>query len=263
MPAFLKSDEYAPEPVELSPSRQALAERIAERDAAKAAVNAETDASATLGTVHDDVAPARAALDAFDRQHAIGMSNWSRGLVNGRPVADAERRAKLAADLADAELASAAATAGQAECQANAERLAHALGKIEADVFELARAVAIEDAMSLLPQIAAAIAHAESLRHRLDAARALAVEGLGSYGQSSKVSPALESFDTARRDAESRPFEPAINPFNDGWRKYAAALALDASVDFASSQEMDVQPAPFRTSAAPAVFANMPQLYKW
>jgi hypothetical protein len=251
MPKFAPADSYEPE---LTENRKALAAMIIERDAVKAAANAESESSAKLGTVHDDVAPARAALAAFDAQQSVAWSNWSRGLVTGKPVADAARRAKLADDLADAELASAAATAAQDQCQSNAERFSHQLGAMEAKVAEHARLVALEEATALLPQIAEVIARAESLRRQLDAARAEVAEGQ-QFGVANSTGPACHEFDIARRGAESRPFESLTNPHALGWKKFVAALTQDASVDFDSAQSTSITLAPVHNQLIDPVVA--------
>jgi hypothetical protein len=230
------------EPVLLSENRQALAALIADRDAMMLAANAEVERSAKLATVHDAVEPARAALLGFDAQTAIAMSNWAAGNFTSLPKSDSARRAELAAELADAELSSGAAKAAQDSCQAAVERISAQLNQINAKVRELAKVIAIEEASELLlPQIASAIASAESLRYQLEAARAEAIDG-DEYGRTTLVTPALAAFDNARLAAESRPFEPAVNPFKLGWRKYVAALTEDASVDFDGAQQMDVAP---------------------
>ena len=255
MSKFKPADSYESEPTPLTENRRHLAAKIVERDSLMDAAKAETESSAKLGTVHDAVTPARAALAAFDAQTAIAWSNWSRGLVNGKPMADAARRAELAAELADAELSSAAAKAVQDECQAAVERMSEPLAHMNAKIRELAKVVAIEEeASALLPQIAEAIATAESLRLRLEAARAEAVEGL-EYGISTMVNPAVERFDAARRAAESRPFQPPVNPFADGWRKFVAGLTEDPAVDFDGAQAMDVAPTPIRASMIDPVSA--------
>jgi hypothetical protein len=238
MTKFKPSDAYEPE---LRESRKTLAELIADRDIARDASRAETERSAKLSTVHAAVEPARAAVAAFDARTAVAMANWSKGLVTGLPKSDAARRAELAADLADAELSSAAAKAAQDECQANAERLSQTLAQMGVKIRELAKVVAIEEASELFPKIAAAIATAESLRYQLEAARAEAVEGL-EYGRDNLVGPAVHAFDEARRGAEARPFEPSVNPFKLGWRKFVAGLTEDAAVDFDGAQTMDVAP---------------------
>jgi hypothetical protein len=171
------------------------------------------------------------------------------------PQCDAARRATLVSDLADAELSSAAAKAAQDECQASVERLSHTLSQTGVKVRELAKVVAIEGASELLlPQIAAAIATAESLRFQLEAARTEAVEGL-EYGRSTIVNPAVERFDNARRAAESRPFEPPVNPYAIGWQKFIAALTQDASIDFEGAQQMDVAPTIVHTTTIDPVSA--------
>jgi hypothetical protein len=254
MPAFKTKDEYTPPPVALTETRAALAAAIVERDAVMAAATAETESSARLGTVHADVAPARAALAEFDRQQSVAWANWSKGNVTGRPVADAARRAQLVAELDDAELASAAATAAQTACQANVERMAAQLGAMNAKVAERARLVALEEAHALLPQIADAIARAESLRRQLDAARAEAAEGQ-QYGVPGLTGPACHEFDIARRGAESRPFESLTNPHALGWKKFVAALTQDAAIDFADAQSTNVTLAPVRAQTVDPVVA--------
>jgi hypothetical protein len=130
-----------------------------------------------------------------------------------------------------------------------------ALPDINAKIRELAKVVAIEEAAELLlPQIKAAIASAESLRYQAEAARAEAIEGL-EYGMSTSVNPAVERFDNARRAAESRPFEPPVNPFKLGWKKYVAALTQDAAVDFDGAQAMDVAPTIVHSQTIDAVSA--------
>jgi adenylosuccinate synthase len=130
MPKFQPAAAHEAEPVILSENRQALAELIADRDAMMDAAQAETESSAKLGTIHNAVGPARAALAAFDAEQALGLSNWAKGLTTSRPKSDAARRAELAAELADAELASAAAKAAQDACQSAVERLSHPLSQI-------------------------------------------------------------------------------------------------------------------------------------
>ena len=53
---------------------------------------------------------------------------------------------------------------------------------------------------------------------------------------------AVAAFDVARRDAESRPFEPATNPHAIEWRKFVGALQQDAAVGFEDAQAMDMAP---------------------
>jgi hypothetical protein len=242
MTKFNPVESYEPEAVELSPNRVALAALIADRDAARDAAKAEVERSGKLATVHAAVAPARAALSDFDHQTAVAMSNWARGNVTGLPKSDAARRATLVSDLADAELSSAAAKAAQSEIQASVERISAQLSQTNAKVREMAKVVAIAEASErLLPQIALAIATAEDLRRQLEAARAEAIEG-DAYGRTTLVTPAITAFDIARSAAESRPFEPPVNPHAAGWRKFVVGLTQDATIDFGTAQQMDVAP---------------------
>ena len=171
MSKFKPATQYEPEPVELSPSRAKLAEMIAERDAAMAAARVESERSNKLAIVHDAVEPARAALADFDHQTAVAMSNWAASNVTGLPKGDAARRAQLVAALDDAQLAGAAAKSAQDACQREVERISASLTPLAFQIGKLARIVAVEEASELLPQIAAAIATADSLRLQLVAAR--------------------------------------------------------------------------------------------
>jgi hypothetical protein len=239
----------------LSPNRESLADLQRQRAATLAAVKAEVTASNVLARVHDDVAPARGALAAFDAKTAAAMSNWARGNVTGRPTAAAARRAELVAAVADAEQASADATAAQAECQANVERLSAPLAGLDMKIREAAKIIALEHATSLLAPIAEAIATAENLRHRLDAARAEALSGIefGSTGWT-EAGAALVAFDAARGVAEARPIATADAT---SWRKFCAALQQNAEIDFDAAQAMTVTPAPFVQVAADVATAAM------
>lgn len=240
----------------LSLTRESLADLQRKRADTLAAVKAEVTASNVLARVHDDAAPARAALAEFDARTAAAMSNWARGHVTGRPAAAAARRAELVATVADAEQASADATAAQAECQANVERLSAPLAGLDMKIREAAKIVALEEASKLLPAIAAAIATAESLRYRLDDARAEIMQGF-KYGENSypEATIALAAFDEARSVAVARPVKAAGSA---SWRKFTAALERDSSINFEDAQTMAIPPTPFvPTTADPATAAML------
>jgi len=239
----------------LTPSRESLADLQRQRADKLAAVKAEVTASNVLARVHGDGAPARAALAAFDSQQSAALSNWARGRVTGRPTAAAAHRAELVAAVADAEQASADATAAQAECQANVERLSAPLAGIDKKIREAAKLIAIEQATALLPEVKAAIETAENLRHRLDAARAEVMNGF-EFGRNDypEAGAALAAFDAARGIAEAR---PATTADPASWRKFAAALERDAKISFEDAQAMAVPPTPFVPTAADSATAAM------
>jgi hypothetical protein len=164
-------------------------------------------------------------------------------------TAHRHRRAQLVADVADAEQASADATAAQAECQANVERLSAPLAGLDLKIREAAKIIVIEQATALLPEATAAIETAENLRHRLDAARAEIVTGF-EFGKNNYVeaTAALVAFDAARGIAEAR---PATTADPASWRKFSAALEHDAKVTFESAQAMAVPLTAFIPTATP------------
>jgi hypothetical protein len=239
----------------LTPSRESLADLQRQRADKLAAVKAEVTASNVLARVHDDVAPARAALAAFDSQQSAALSNWARGRVTGRPTAAAAHRAELVAAVADAEQASADATAAQAECQANVERLSAPLAGIDKKIREAAKIVIIEQSTALLPEVKAAIETAENLRHRLDAARAEVMNGF-EFGRNDypEAGAALVAFDAAREAAQARPVASADTT---SWRKFAAALERDAKISFEDAQAMAVPPTPISSISADVATAAM------
>jgi hypothetical protein len=252
----MRKQTKAPAAPTQSPARIKLADLQRQRLDALAAVSTESANANRLASVHDAVAPARAELDAFDAQSAVAWANWSRGNINGRPKSDSARRAELASDLADAEIASAAAAVAQAQFQANAERAGQPIPRLDLEIRKAAKVVAIEEATKLLPQIAEAIAVAESLHSRLAAARAEAMSGI-EWGSTdyAEVNAAVSAFDKDRGLAEAKP--KMTERFATDWRRFTAALEQDAHIDFEGAKEMALPPTPINPSAPDPVTAAM------
>jgi hypothetical protein len=240
---------------EMTPARRHLAERISERADKIAAVTTEIDNANRLSVIHDGVGPARSELVAYDTEHAAAMSRWAKGLINGRPTTNSAQRDVLARAVADAEQSSAAATVAQAGFQSAAERASAPLARIENEIREAAKLVALEEATSLLPAIAEAIATAERLRHRLDDARAEIMSGF-EYGANTypQAAAALAEFDAARGVAQARPIQTADAV---SWRKFSAALERDASISFSDAQAKEIAPLPSISTAADVATAAM------
>jgi hypothetical protein len=253
MPKFKPVDE-CPD-VELTDARQRLADLQKQDAAIRASVQVETDNHNRLDTIHAAVDPAKAELAAHDAQNAVGMAEYARGNVTGLPKSDAKRRAELAADLADAEQSSVAAKVAQAAFQAAIERLSAPLARMRIAIREAAKVVACEEATKLLPQIAAAIATADSLRLQLDAARETVLSGF-EFGSSdySKAGAALHDFDNARGIAEGRPMSDASTYIKD-WRRFAAALERDASISFEDAGTVELPYPTFNPTALDPVMA--------
>jgi hypothetical protein len=253
----MRNQTKAPAAPPLSPARIRLADLQRQRLDALAAVSTESANANRLDRVHAAIEPARAALAQFDAEHAAAMSRWAKHLVTGRPQAASARRAELAAELADAELSSAAAKVAQAGFQANAERAGQPIPRLDLEIRKAAKVVAIEEAAKLLPQIAEAIATAENLHSRLEAARAEAMSGIA-WGSAdfAEVHASVAAFDQARGVAEARP--RITEPFATDWRRFTAALQQDAHIDFEGAKEMALPPTPFKpTSADPATAAML------
>jgi hypothetical protein len=247
-------DAPAPEP-ELSPARHRLADLQRQSATIHAAVRVESDNANRLNAVFKAVAPAEAALAEFDAEHAAAMSRWARGNVTGRPTTASAQRETLVRALADAELASDAARSAQTGFQAAAERASAPLPRLKIKIREAAKLVAIEEATALLPEIKAATATAESLRHRLDDARAEVMTGF-EFGSNdyAEAGAALAAFDEARSIAEAR---PATTADSTSWRRFTAALQQDAAIDFDGAQAIAVPPTPFIPTAADPATAAM------
>ena len=240
---------------ELSPVRQRLADSQRQRADTLAKVTAENDNANRLNVIHAALAPARSALAAYDSAHAEAMSRWAQGLVTGRPTTNSTQRETLVRALADAEQSSAAATVAQAGFQAAAVRASAPLPRLEIAIREAVKLVALEEATKLLPAIAEAIATAESLRHRLDDARAEIMTGF-EYGANNypEAGAALAAFDDVRFVAQARPAPTADSA---SWRKFTAALERDAAISFEDARAIEITPTPFSPSAADPATAAM------
>ena len=241
---------------ELSPARQRLADRQRERADKLAAIAVESANSNRLDRVVARVEPARVALADFDASAADAYARWAKGLITGLPQSASARRPELVAELADAEQASAAAKIAQAQFQAAAERAGQPLQRLNLEIRKLAKIVAIEEASKLMPAITEAIATAENLRHRLEAARVEVMSGV-EWGSTefSEVGGALHSFDQARGIACAR---PASTADATSWRRFTSALERDASISFSDSQAVAVPVTPsIPTAADPATAAML------
>jgi hypothetical protein len=240
----------------LSPNRERLHELQRQIQDTMAAVKAESDNANRLSVVHDAVAPARSALAAYDSALAESMSRWARGLVTGRPTTASAQRETLVRALADAEHASDAARFAQAGFQAAAERASAPLPKLAMAIREAAKLVVVEEATSLLSEIKEAIATAESLRLRIEAARAEIMTGF-EFGANNfpEANAALAEFDEARSVAQAR---PATTADSASWRRFTAALERDAAISFEDAQDMAVPVTPsIPTAADPATAAML------
>ena len=253
MPKFSKPKDAAPTDA-MSDARQRLADLLKQDAEVRAAVQAESANSNRLSAIHEAVPPARAALDAFDAEHAAAMSRWAKGLVTGKPTTDSAARAELARALADAEQSSAAAAVAQAGFQTAAELASAPLPKLSIAIRAAAKVVAAEEATKLLPEITAAIAKADSLRRQLDAARGAIVAGF-EFGSAdySEAGAALHEFDNARGVAEGRPMPSKT--YGEDWRRFTAALERDASISFEDAGAVELPPLPFNPTAVDPVMA--------
>jgi hypothetical protein len=252
-PSMLKAHKN-PAVSELSTARAKLDDLQRQAATIRAAVTADSANSNRLSVVREAVAPAQAALATYDAEHASAMANWARGLVTGRPKADAGRRAELVTAVADAEHNSAAAKAAQNEFQADIERASAPLGRLAIAIREAAKVVAIEEATKQLPAIASAVATFADLHARIDAALG---EVMGDIGFGSVEYPeaqrALAAFVTARNNAEALPM--IKDTHREGWRRFTAALERDASIDFESAQAMAAQPSPITSTSVDPITA--------
>jgi hypothetical protein len=248
-----KTTTTAPDP-DFSPARQRLDAALRQKADALAFIRTQSDHSNRLAAIHEAVAPARDALSKFDADHASAMARWGEGLINGRPTSSAAHRDVLARALADAELDSDAAKVAQESFQAAIERMSAPLARLEIDISEAAKLVAVEQATSLLPAITAAIANADGLRRTLDAAREAVMAGF-SFGSSeyNDAGRALHEFDLARGVAEARPMQGKDHALE--WSRFTAALERDSSISFEDAAKLDIAPAPNRPNAPDPVMA--------
>jgi hypothetical protein len=201
----MKLEPTPTEPVEpLSPARQLRADRQNELARVDAAVDEQLALAARLDPILKAVAPARAALAAFDAEQAEGMSRYAQGLTTGRPTSSGTRRAELVAEIANAEQDATAAKAAQEAFRAVASQAGAPAAQLKAAIASAERLVLIEDAELLLPKVKAAIAEAFGL-HKEIASLRYAVAVSADISHATEVGRALAAFDTARAIAEERP----------------------------------------------------------
>jgi hypothetical protein len=223
----------------LSPYRQRLADRQSELAEVDKAVAAQYALAAKLDPILKAVAPAQAALAAFDVEQAAAMARWASGQVNGRPKSAGAERAELVAEIADAEQAATAATAAQEGFRHASILAAAPLPRLRAEIASASKLVMLEEATPLLDQVRDAIAHAGDLHRQL-----IAVTVVVRTDMDADVSRAFVAFDSALAEAEARPYEPELNPHMSTWRKLELALASDAAITFEEAAALHLPGAP-------------------
>lgn len=222
------------------------------RDAATAKRAAQDDVHAAqirldrLAEITKAVAPARQALGAHDAEQADKFASWSASNdAAAAPKPDAPARAALVAAVAEAEIAAAAAERAKSGPNADATAAAQQVADATAGASVWAKCVLCEEATALLPEMAKAIAHAEDLRHQLDAARAAVFDHLDPSDDANRPAlTALAAFNEARRIAESRPHEPEENPHRAEWLRLAMALTANPETTADDLDEIALPPVP-------------------
>jgi hypothetical protein len=199
----------APSPEqELSHARRRLADRQRQLADVDAAIKVELDHAARLDDIHKAVGPAQSALAHHDAQNAAGFAAWARGDVTGKPTTDAAHRAELAAELANAEAASASATIAQEQFRHASNRAAAPRPRLQIEIDEARRLVVLEDASELFAPIADSVATYMRLHKELNVARSAAMAGVEfGEGRFLEFGAALGKFDADRRKAEAVPRE--------------------------------------------------------
>jgi hypothetical protein len=190
----------------LSPNSQRLAALQSDLASVESAVAAELAKAAKLDPILKAVAPARAALAAFDSEQAAGMARWASDQTTGRPSSAGAQRAGLVAEIADAEQASTAATVAQEGFRHASNRAAAPLQRLRIEIAEVERLVALGDAEPLLARLKDAVTAAHSLRKQVIAARIAAVNG-ADLSEFRELALASAKFANAQAVAESIPVD--------------------------------------------------------
>jgi hypothetical protein len=227
---------------ELSPARAKLAQHQSDLARVDAAVAAQLAKAANLDVIHAAVAPARAALVAFDAEQAAGMARWASSQTTGRPTSAGAQRAEIADEVADAEVASTHAATAQEGFRQASIRAAAPMQGLKREIADAALLVIIDEAKPLLEKVREAIAAAEDAHREVLAATGVIMSGIDSA--SSEVAYAFAAFGNARQIATARPREPDLNPHLAGWRKLLTALKDDATVSFEDAAALDLPYAP-------------------
>lgn len=210
-------------PAPTTPARRKLADAIAAKAAADAALGRAASAVNAASTLVAQEATARAELDDMTRRNAEAVTEWIRGGGEGQPqiVEPFELRA-LQDGLNTAVATASAARLALPDLQKRMDAARDAAVAAGRDVDHAMRAVLEDEATAIAGDIAALFDRATALRARL--------WGLGNHVQARMVqSNALQS--SIRRLLErAAPVEAsaaAVNAQQDRWRDLADRLAAD------------------------------------
>jgi hypothetical protein len=190
----------------LSPNRQRFADLQRDLASVESAVAAQLALAAKLDPILKAVAPAQAALAAFDVEQAAGMARWAQDMTTGRPTSAGARRAELVAEIADAEQSATAAAVAQEQFRRASIQAAAPLQGLRAEIAEVERIVALEDAEPLIAKLKDAVVTAHSLHKKVLAARMSAVNG-ADLSQFRELALASAQFADAQAVAESIPVD--------------------------------------------------------
>jgi hypothetical protein len=249
MPAFKKQDEYTPEPVELTPNRQALADLNEARTQVASEIETLRARTSKLAKLKESVAALEVELSQTLAADGQQLTDWAMSDTGEpAPEPDSTKRLALEAKLADAVSQARAADAATASVESVLDRANDRAANLERQVPALVASVLIDEARAILPSIVEAtmaLAKAQTrfsavrtfLLDRAEAARDVAMRN-GFFQQ-------LEALDREARTAgENAP--PLDFNVTAEWKDLARELG-------------DV---PIRPTPAPAVFPGMPEL-KW
>jgi hypothetical protein len=212
-----------------TPNRERLAALIAEREAASAELETLTARSHRLAREREVIPPLEAELIALNSAESSAMLRWAE-LDDGSPApaADAKRRAKIEAKLATARASARAADSATVSVSSQIERVADLILQIKSHIEQTAASIITEDAMTLFPELQAAISSVEVLYGRLRAARMFAIR-VTEPAPGQAVVPNLIDFAKFDRELDLASARPERVEDTGEWFSLAQALQADAT----------------------------------
>jgi hypothetical protein len=151
MPLYQKSIPYSPARERLRDIIAAKAEAVAKRDAAAARIE-------HLSRSADAVTPLRGKLAALDSSETRAHIDWTLDTTQPMPSVDAEGRAKLVAEIAAAEAATAAARRAQDALQSEVAESQRIVSAVDSSLGFAAADVALEEMADIEAAAKAAVA---------------------------------------------------------------------------------------------------------
>jgi hypothetical protein len=237
MTKYQTADSYPVEPVELTPTRRALAELLDARTAKSADLATLIARQTKLARASAEIAPLQDELNALTAAETAAMQKWSEADTDTPPpVSDVKRRARIESSIAAARAARTAADGATAGLSPQITRVSNDIRALTSRIEQAVASIVVSEAELLFPSLKAGIAALEALKARVDGARRFmltATEPLSGQVVGA-VKLDFDRFDRELEHACARPTRPMVPDMGE-WQSFAAALkdSASATMEFA------------------------------